>query len=400
MYYIDEKCKNHILNKVISKIIIGNYYFPHGTFANIIDPTLISDIDIEDFMEISSQNPNQKERLDILHKLVKHIENLDSNIVFLGAIFGVDERFYIDYNYDRRGHINFNKDAYIKKSTNNIIEKIKDIKTVRDFYIFREKMEEKALLKWDLNSLEENKLKQNGKEFTFTQFLEKVNYPNPIILQYAYEYKKDIWIPIDDSVLIYTKPKKKMNFPKLIPENTYRKFRFQVNLINETNRLQNNLWIYEAIYKNLAQCKWLKSTKRLRTLITHILFYNYPNSIKKINKNTKNKLKMTNKEIKDELFGLRKYIKEQTSKSDLAKLNQIKNRLDLYLILSSKKIPNLGQFGQDIINDLITKIKDIINKNSLDLFTEVSQKLNKYLLFDLNTIMNQNLLAQKIKMTK
>lgn len=403
MYCIDKTVQNKLLGLIIPRIIIGSLFFPHGSFANIKmgEEILVSDIDLEDFLKFNSYYPSLEERNNIRRCIANHLMNLPVSIKFLNCIFGVDTRYLVNYELSEDGIIKFDKKEMSKRLKDNnhpeLAIKCDNIKTTRDFFLFREYMEQYSQIKWTQKDIDNGFIFKNGSKFYFIDFIQKVSYSNPLILQYAYEYMPNRWIPIDNSILFYT-CLKNINIKKMqITTEEYPRFRESIDLLNESRRITTDIWVYEGIFKNMSQDKYLKTIKRLRTLISMMLFYNFKDNLrKKYPDQVKN------------FFEIRKQIKQFTSQGEIASLNQIKNRIDLSLTMT-KLGYNVAKFNNDIVEDLIKlgykkvkineqllkSVKSVIETKTKPKYDEIVDKLNGYLLFDIKTVMD-NLINDKM----
>lgn len=399
MYFINKTVQNKLLSMIIPRLVIGSLFFPHGSFANIKmnEEILVSDIDLEDFLKFNSLYPTLEERNNIRRCIVNHLRNLPSTIKFIDCIFGVDSRYLLNYELNENGDINFEKNELCKRLKDNnqslLAVKCQNINTVRDFFLFKEDLEKYSQIKWTINDIDNGFIFKNNKKFYFIDFIQKVEYSNPLILKYAYEYMTDRWIPIDNSILFYICLKNITIDKTMINIKEYPKFRESIDLLNESRRITTDIWVYEGIFKNMAQNKYLKTMKRLRTLISMMLFYNFKDNL----------YKRYPQQV-DNFFKIRNEIKNYTSSGKIAALNQIKNRIELSLTMTNLGY-KMAKFNNDIIDDLIklgykkvkinekllNSVKTVIKKESKNEYDKIVNKIDNYLLFDIKTIMDKKI---------
>ena len=170
-----------------------------------------------------------------------------------------------------------------------------------------------------------------------------------------FRVSKDIYIPVDMSLLYY---KGKNLFPK--QQITISKEQYNVlknSMVTDCVRYRDLYRFYYGMFKNYYQRKWMKCLKRLRTIISGII---YEKSIR-----NKNNMEVKRKMTKD--FQKMKIIREEIldlNNTILGRLNQLKNQFSTLHDL----------VGLIPINDMIRIIS--IKINDIDFFLIDFKKIN------------------------
>ena len=362
----------------------------HGTFASSKNK-YISDIDLEVYLNVED---DRNLLIQDIHDIINKI-NLDNDIFFNDAMFGLDKRYseidieinknlsFPKYNYenvDKSLKELYSKKIINKKEFNTLskfVKKNPNYMEIIGLKLFIE--DELKFIHWTDKQLLNSKKTYRKKLFNLQDVIIEKKYPN--IIMTTIRVTKDIYIPVDMSILYY-KGKKLFKNQSFIESADKRYEIMKSKMATDVIRYTDLYRFYYGMFKNYYQKKWMKCLKRLRTLISGIL---YEKQIKdKNNRNVKSKLIPKFKEMQKIRYEI-----SDLNNTVLGMLNQLKNQLSTLHDLVGK-IPN-----NEIIRILNIKINDInlCLENSSKL-NESKLKLEKYITM---SKINDNELKSKIK---
>jgi hypothetical protein len=365
MIIIDDEIKRVIHKKLFSILPKNAGIIIHGTFASG-HSKYISDVDLEVYLNLDKDK----------NKLVKDIQEIitkiedDNDIFFNDSMIGLDNRFN---NIDVKLNKNLSYPTYDYQKCNDSLKELhkKKVITKKEFeelskfiienpsYIdiiglklFVE--DELKFIHWTSKQLLSGKRTYRKKSFNLKDVIVEKKYPN--IIMTTIRISKDVYVPVDMSIIYYSGK-------ELFKEKAFLKSgdkRFEImkyKLVSDSLRYKDLYRFYYGMFKNYYQQKWMKCLKRLRTLISGILYEKLLKN--KNNKEVKSKLIPHFKEIKvmrQEILDLNNTV--------LGMLNQLKNQFSTLHDLVGK-IPN-----SDIIRIVNIKINDI------NMCLEDSSKIN------------------------
>ena len=362
----------------------------HGTFASSKNK-YISDIDLEVYLNVEN---DRNLLIQDIHDIINKI-NLDNDIFFNDAMFGLDKR-YSDIDVEINKNLSFPKydyekvhkslkELYSKKIINkkefNILSKFvkknPNYMEIIGLKLFIE--DELKFIHWTDKQLLNSKKTYRKKLFNLQDVIIEKKYPN--IIMTTIRVTKNIYIPVDMSILYY-KGKKLFKSQSFIESADKRYEIMKSKMATDVIRYTDLYRFYYGMFKNYYQKKWMKCLKRLRTLISGIL---YEKQIKdKNNKNVKSKLMPKFKEMQKIRYEI-----SDLNNTVLGMLNQLKNQLSTLHDLVGK-IPN-----NEIIRILNIKINDInLCLEDSSRLNESKLKLEKYITM---SKINDNELKSKIK---
>lgn len=379
MYIFSNEIYDKIHNDFILKLLVGKKYILHGTFASK-KSKYMTDIDFINYYRVNIDKKGEITRSckkEIKNKISTLLNTLPLNCYFKHLLAGFDDRFLIKGDLNKEGEITgFDiisfKERIDKLLKNNIITQneckqiynlIKPELTTSDYYLLSEHMLEFSQLIWKKDEIIKGEKTYRKKKFKFidmmtNKFGEYIQ-NNPFLFDYVIRYDNMKYIGCDMNIVFYTSDKGIYNSNKNELVNN-RNFKSNVKMINYIFG-DSDLWIYIGIFKNIAQEKYLKAFKRLRTLLTYIMFD-----------------ESTPKFKKEQIHKIRKDMLNELNESDFNKYNQIKNRIDNIMFLFEDKIIPLREIYGLIINlidDLWNYTEYNSNKSKLKtLFEEVKKE--------------------------
>lgn len=370
MIIINEEIKHFVHKKLMSILPENSGSVIHGTFASG-KSKFVSDIDLEIYLNI------HLEKNEIVSNYQKFIKNLndDKDVFFIDTMVGLDKRYdeidielkkdlsFPSYNYEKCM-------KYIKTLLKNKIITKKEFNELSNFVVknpsymqiigLKLKIEDDMkFIHWTLKQILAGKKTYRKKIFKLEDVIIEERYPN--IVMTVFRISKDVYIPVDMSILYY---KGKNLFPKkviMIEKERY-------NILKEkmvTNKVRyKDLYrFYYGIFKNYYQQKWMKCIKRLRTIISGIM---YEKKIKnKNNLEVQRKMKQNFimlKNIRQEILDLNNTI--------LGRLNQLKNQFStLHDLVGLIPINDIIRIINIKINDINMCLEDSseLDKSKLDL---------------------------------
>ena len=382
MIIINDEIKKFVNKKLIELLPKNSGSVIHGTFASG-KSKYVSDIDLEVYL-------NYHNNIDLLVKdfqdLIKRIEN-DNDVFFVDSMVGLDKRYddldiHInkDLSFPNFNYVEYNKKLQ-KLHQNKIISK-KEFNELSKYIVKNPSYMKMIGLKlfiednlkfihWTAKQLFSGKKTYRKKQFNLRDVLIEERYPN--IVMTIFRVSKDIYIPVDMSLLYY---KGKNLFPK--QQITISKEQYNVlknSMVTDCVRYRDLYRFYYGMFKNYYQRKLMKCLKRLRTIISGII---YEKSIR-----NKNNMEVKRKMTKD--FQKMKIIREEIldlNNTILGRLNQLKNQFSTLHDL----------VGLIPINDMIRIIS--IKINDINMCLEDSSKIDKSKL-DLEIYINSNNINEK-----
>ena len=403
---LDAKVRNQILQFLPNKSLT----MIHGTFASR-KSAYVSDVDLEMFFyydEISDEI--QQKYMYAIIEIIKTTEK-NNDIFFTDSIMGIDTRFDIfditikqdfsylsdDYDYKKLVKLvnKYHKTKIITDSEHVLLLSVlKKNPTRMDVTRLKLLMEDNfRYIHWNQKEIYNEEKMYRNKKFLLKECIIEKKLPN--MLTFIFKISKNIYIPVDISILIFNNKKVKSKNDKTILLNIGND-RYQMirdSLLTEIDRYHKFDDFLFGIFKNYYQHKWLKCLKRLRTLMTRFLFRECDY------KTYKYYVDLIAKD-KNYIYKLRKEIADLTN-TELGILNQLKNQfsviIDLIDLLDMNKIIKLIHLKlKDIercvkcfpcYNSSITDLKLYIKKNKLD--KKILKDLLKKVVNKLMDCMNQ-----------
>ena len=364
-----------------NNIMIGNYFFTHGTFSSK-SVNIITDIDIIDYLEIPTNNAinnlkiNELKSNDILTRIQNKIKKISKhkNIFFDKLLSGFDDRFLFNFDLTENCEIiNYNvrtiklrfkkllKNKVLKKKEYNILlNKVKKNPSITEFYDLVNHLEKYYQLTWTEKQILTGHKVIRKKQFnlidTFQNYDDQfILSRNPIIFNYVV-LKDNMYFNLESTLIFcylkddfYIIKDKEIKSKNLILD--------KYELLNEYNISQNHQLI-KGLCKNLPLKKYFKMFKRLRSLLT----------IKCFNENNCNKtFDIIRKEMTDLLH--QKYNILSQLKSRCHSLSKLKSKVttSTFDALFSELLSDINESFKDRKNILNFNRKNIVNYKIKDL---------------------------------
>jgi hypothetical protein len=376
MYLFSNEIYDKIHNQFILNLLIGKKYLLHGTFASK-KSKYMTDVDVTNYYRMTDTATCKN---NIHKKISSVISSLPSNCYFNNLLAGFDERFLIEGTLNKDGKIKGFTTKSLKKRLDTLLKKevidkdehneltsfIKEEPNTTEYYILLENLLKYAQLSWTKEEIIKGEKTYRKKKFKLIDMITakfgKYIQNNPFVFQYIVRYDDMKYVGLDVALIFYRSKSGQYNSNNIeIVRDDH--FKANVELINFIFGT-DDLWIYIGIFKNLAQEKYLKAFKRLRTLLTSIMF----------NKSTNSKNRST-------LYKIRKDMLDELNETDFNKYNQIKNRIEvIYFLFENGLVKKEEIYGLilKVIEDLWncteynsdkTKLKDLFDKIKSDKLT-------------------------------
>lgn len=308
------------------------YTWFHGTFSKKTTNSRIyaTDIDVDCWMYYQN---NKEELLEHGLKLIDFL--LKNNLYFDETICGEDKRFKIDAYIEKNGEVkNYNaskirkqfqkltKDKIItKEDEKELLEYVIDTPTLISFEKFKQVLEKFITIKWTYDELKKGFITHYKKKVYLKDMFMKYIFRNSFI----YEYKKGEYILFDIPFRVFDISEEYKNkFTGYEYNYLYTILNQKATIYADFNKTET-IYLYNGIFKNYVQEKYLKMLKRIRTLLS-LNYYN-PTDNKELQK----------EEHKKFIFITKHKIKKLTTSSELSCLNQLKNRCDIIVSLIEHK---------------------------------------------------------------
>lgn len=379
MLLFSEEIYKKIVDQFILKLLIGKKYLIHGTFASK-KSKFMTDVDVTNYYRFSDTPPCDSCKEDALTKINTLLKKLSPNTIFQQLLAGFDKRFLLGGRLNDKGEITGFNPASLKTKMNKLLKEkvitvdehfaintlIKSKMTTSEYYLLSEKLLSFAQLIWTAEEIKKGVKEHRGEKFRLIDMMTAkfgtIEQNNPFVFNYIIRYDDLSYVQLDVALIFYSSPPGVYDSNKV---ETVRddQFKKEVKLINFIFGTTNE-WIYIGIYKNLAQEKYLKAFKRLRTLLTSIMFN--PN---------------TGKANKNELYLIRKEMLDELNHSDYNKYNQIKAQIEIILYLMKHSLVGgleINGMILQIIEDLWSYTDYNSDKKKLKkLFDEVRKMPNK-----------------------
>lgn len=373
MLLFSEEIYRKIIDQFILKLLIGKKYLLHGTFASKRSKYM-TDVDVTNYYRITDTPPCNGCKDKIHKKITTLLTSLPPNSYFDQLLAGFDDRFLIGGTLNKEGKITGYTSSTIKKRLDTLFKKeiidtdehkqllslIKSNPTTSEYYILLEQLLKYAQLSWTKDEIIKGEKTHRKKKFKLTDMITakfgKYTQNNPFVFQYIIRYDDMQYIGLDVALIFYTSKSGQYNSNKVetVKDDHFKANVKLINFIFGTD----DLWIYIGIFKNLSQEKYLKAFKRLRTLLTSIMFN-----------------KGTNSKDKSALHKIRQEMLVQLNETDFNKYNQIKNRIEvIHFLLKNKlvKTEEIGGLMLGVIEDLWNCTEYNSDRIKLkDLFEEV-----------------------------
>ena len=365
MIIIDDEIKKVVHEKLFNILPEKSGIIIHGTFASG-QSKYISDVDLEVYLHLDKNKDNL---INDIQNIISNIEK-DNDIFFNDCMIGLDKRFndidvtlnknltYPRYDYKKCNEAL--KDLYKKKVITKkefeelsiFIIKNPSYMDIIGLKLFIE--DDLKFIHWTAKQLMNKKRTYRKKSFDLKDVIVEKKYPN--IIMTTIRISKDVYVPVDMTILYYH-GKNLFTKKTFIQSNDKRHEIMKFKMATDVVRYKDLYRFYYGMFKNYYQEKWMKCLKRLRTLISGIIYE------KHIRNNN-------NRTVKSQLmprFKEMKIIRQEISDLNntvLGMLNQLKNQFSTLHDLVGK-IPN-----SDIIRITNIKIRDI------NMCLEDSSKIN------------------------
>ena len=368
----------------------------HGTFASG-KTKYVSDIDGE--VPILYDNNSKEELSDrrrYVLKILKAIKN-NSKLTIIETWSGYDDRYMFDFNVTINGEIeNYNANDIRKRIKNNPLSKkekdellklVKDKPTLKDIEIFKNKLEKYAIIYWKYDEL-----LNKEKTLPGDKLVELDPFNDILVITFMIEYEKNKFFPADITFLSLLRTQERLEntidnrFYNIPNTNFY-------NIISNTDRESYKPIIF-GFFKNYVQNKYYKMLKRLRTILTRIVF---AQKEIKSNNNSNNENVISNEDIRT-IFEIRKEILDIYN-TELGIYSQISKRIDTAIEIIDKVDQSkvmififeiiddflLINYEHKLINSLLSesdkgKIKEYLKIIKKDLFEVLNNKAKHLLL--------------------
>lgn len=394
---IKEPLKN-IVNKINNfPRDIQSVLTVHGSSSVIKDKFYVSDIDCEYWLRYQN---NKKKLFNHFLEIIDFL--LKNNMYFSNLITGKDDRFNIDCRIKKDGSIinydnkklktKFNKlysdKTITKEELDSLLKYCIDKPTIKSFENLKVLINKYSEITWNLEEIKKgNKIFRNKKTNIYDLFMKIV-----FLSTFVFEFEKGKYILFDLAFRVFDFPKKYKN---LKPPHNISEYDFLLSnskLYGEKSR--NTTYIYyEGIFKNYVKGKYLKILKRLRSLLTEVLFKSQ--LIDPINHNLNKELRnpINQKLIKKIRYDIKKFTKNER----ISCLNQLKNRIDTIIILMDYKneleikrliieLFNNSKIFCNYFPPNINKIYELLKKYNREKMTEELLEFKKIMFQYLNSI--------------
>lgn len=273
-----------LLRNIINNFEIHHSFAEHGTFASGLVKT-VSDIDVTNYFNITNIVKNKKNnnntknnnnnKNEIKQKIVNHIQNvvktLPSNIIFHKlSLCGIDERFRFEKEVKINGEIiGYDYEKYktkldklykngvlTKDEYGGLIGKLKKDANLDEMILFYEKVDKFFYINWSKKDILNGYIILRGdvKMNLDDALVMEEDDNNANSLKLLLEYQNGKYIQIDCSYTFYKKDKGIYKF------------------INNKSRTKGSQWTYYDIFKEKTKGRYLKTMKRLRTLLADYVF--------------------------------------------------------------------------------------------------------------------------------
>jgi hypothetical protein len=365
MIIINDDIKKVIHKKLLDILPDNSGIVIHGTFASG-KSKYISDVDLEVYLHLKK---NKDELIDDIQNIINNIEE-DNDIFFNDCMIGLDKRFneldiklnknltYPTYDYKKCKHALkelYNKKIIRKKEHDELDKFIIKNPSYMDIIGLKLFIEDNLkFIHWTEKQLLSKKRTYRKKSFKLKDVIVEKKYPN--IIMTTIRISKDVYVPVDITILYYH-GKELFSKKTFIKSDDKRHEIMKFKMATDVVRYKDLYRFYYGMFKNYYQQKWMKCLKRLRTLISGII---YEKGIKNAN----------NRAVKSQLmprFKEMKLLREEIADLNntiLGMLNQLKNQFSTLHDLVGR-IPN-----SDIIRITNIKIRDI------NMCLENSSKIN------------------------
>ena len=395
MIEYSEKFRYIILN-IISSLPWEIQPKYHGTFASG-KTKYVSDIDGE--VPILYDNNSKEELSDRRRYVLKILKAIKKNskLTLIETWSGYDERYMFDFKVNINGEIeNYNADKIRKRLQKNplsekereeLLKLVKDKPTLKEIEILKNKLEKHTIIYWKYDELLKKKKTLPGNKVVK---LDPFN--NLLVITFMIEYEKNKFFPADITFLSLLRTQERLkdtmdNKYYNIPNDNF------YNLVSDSER-DSYKPIILGFFKNYAQNKYYKMLKRLRTILTRIVF-----SQKEIKSNNNAVMEniINNDDIR-KIFDIRKQILDIYN-TDLGIYSQINKRIDTAIQLIDKVDQSkvmififeiiddflLINYEHKLINNLLTetdkdKVKQYLTIIKKDLFEVLNNKAKHLLL--------------------
>lgn len=372
---IDNLIEN--LDKIGDKIGVQVKTATHGSYTHFEKKgtEYISDVDSE--IWVRYQNNNEQ--------IVKLIQETVQYLLSTGLIFGSfktgDIRFKFSFWIDKKGNVREWDAIEIENTLKKYLElkyisdkEYRDLKryiiknpSLLDAQNFILALETYYFIDWTPEEIMKGYKTHYGKKV----FLEKTMMVHAVISSYVLQIDVSNYITFDLSYRIVWFPDEYKTFEASDYAELADFISKRGKFMNEADLHNSNYHHYLGIYKNYAEKKYLKIYKRIRSLLSQMLFRKGHNIIN--NSNYKSKHPKNDKIIKK----WRYIMNETTGKGEVGYLNMVKNKFDISMILL-KRLPKKD--ADKIIRKIIPNQflpKDITEENLKIFKNKIMDKLNE-----------------------
>ena len=280
MIIINDDIKKVIHKKLLDILPNNSGIVIHGTFASG-KSKYISDVDLEVYLHLKK---NKDELIADIQSIINNIEK-DNDIFFNDCMIGLDKRFneldiklnknltYPTYDYKKCNHAlkELYKKKFITKKEHDELDKF-IIKNPSYMDIIGLKLfieDNLKFIHWTEKQLLSKKRTYRKKSFKLKDVIVEKKYPN--IIMTTIRISKDVYVPVDITILYY-RGKELFTKKTFIRSDDKRHEIMKFKMATDVVRYKDLYRFYYGMFKNYYQQKWMKCLKRLRTLISGIIY--------------------------------------------------------------------------------------------------------------------------------
>lgn len=317
-------------------VSVKSHVFVHGTFNTDLkklkkgEIKYATDVDCELWNQFIN---NKKDLFENFYYIYEYL--LKSNkFYFVSLLAGEDDRFVFDFYVKKTGEIvgydakkirqmfqKLYKDKVITKDElEELLEYVIDKPSLISFEKFKHVLEKFKNIEWSLEEIQKKEKTYRKKKFKLYELFMKSIFLSSFIL----EFEKGKYILFDLAYRVFELPKKYEDIKLSSNQEVYDIIIEYGKTYGEYART-TNIFLYEGIFKNYVQEKYLKMLKRLRSLLTYSKYHEMNtvnNSNKKLREPVNNKF----------ISKIRYQIGQVTNSLEYSCLNQLKNRVDIILV--------------------------------------------------------------------
>ena len=358
----------------------------HGTSANLDTPFFISDIDVEYWMRYYNTLESKKA---LFEEYKRVFTILMKKMIFVKMLAGVDQRFVFTHRIRKNGEVQdydasiirkrfqtLYKDKVVtKKELDELLHYVVEKPNMVQFMNLANYIDTYKNIQSESNEIQVGKKIYRGKTFTlFDIFIE-----DAFKTTFVYEILKHKYVLFELVFHICSLPSHIPNI-RVSRKKQYTFLTSNATLYGEKPR-NSTYYFYETIFRNYVKGNYFKVIKRIRSLLGEAYFQ--PNAINTIDDELNRELK--NPKHRTLLYEVRAEIQLFTKSSNLPCFNQLKNRLEiLLLIFNTISTKKYKIFLEELYKDMKKRcgytsksIQKIQNKKDIEtLYKEISDHMN------------------------